>query len=91
MNLENMYIDELIIIRAEARAKENWRLADKIRNFLDTKHVFVFDDIDGQLVYHRNHGTRQDLVKQLKEDERAHKMFDAWLYSVNSSIKKHKR
>lgn len=36
-------IDELLYLRKEARENKNWKLADEIRNYLDTQNVFVFD------------------------------------------------
>ncbi|MEJ2113275.1 MAG: hypothetical protein P8X62_06155 [Flavobacteriaceae bacterium] len=86
MNFETKYIDELIEIRQEARLEQNWKLSDKIRDYLDTKHIFVFDTKDRQVVYHRKNGTRQDFINQLKIEQRAQKLFDAWLHSLNSSI-----
>jgi len=82
MTIEDKYIDELVDLRREAREQKNWKLSDKIRDYLDTKHSFVFDTKDGQVVYHRTNGTRTDLINQLKEDARADKTFDAWLYSL---------
>lgn len=88
MNFETKYIDELIAIREEARQEKNWKLSDDIRDYLDTKHVYVFDTPNQQVVYHRTGGTRQDLINQIKEDQRAQKLFDAWLYSMNISVER---
>lgn len=83
MKIENKSIDELVNSRKQARIKRNWNLSDKIRNYLDTKHVFVFDTEHGQVVYHRNETTRVELIDQLKKDDRAEQLFDAWLFSMS--------
>ena len=83
MKIENKCIDELIESRKEARIKRNWRLSDRIRNYLDTKHVFIFDTEHGQIVYHRNGLSRPDLIDQIKKEDRAEKLFDAWLFSMS--------
>lgn len=85
MDFEHRYIDELIYLRNEARIGKNWALSDAIRDFLDSKHCFVFDTDQGQVVYHRISGSRQELVEEIKEEKRAIKIFDAWLHSVRSS------
>ncbi len=85
MRIEDKYIDELLEIREKTRAKKNWKLADKIRNYLDTKHVYVFDTIEGQVIYHKKEGTRQSLIKQLKSEVRAENMFNAWLFTMKAS------
>ena len=82
MKFENRYIDELIALRAEARSAKNWQLADDIRDYLDSKHIFVFDRADEQVVYHRTQGSRQDLIDQIKKENRADKLFEAWLFST---------
>ncbi|GAA3579333.1 hypothetical protein [Snuella lapsa] len=87
MNLENIYIDELIVMREKARQSKNYKLSDNIRDFLDSKHVFVFDTPNAQVVYHRTTGSREDLINELKKEQRAQKLFDAWLYSVNKTLK----
>ena len=83
MNIENKCIDELVDSRKEARIKRNWSLSDRIRNYLDTKHVFVFDTEYGQVVYHRAGLTRPDLIDKIKKEDRAEKLFDAWLFSMS--------
>ncbi|WP_242202069.1 hypothetical protein [Aestuariivivens insulae] len=87
MNLEHLYIDELIALREEARQSKNYKLSDDIRDFLDSKHIFVFDTPNQQVVYHRTTGSREDLINELKKEQRAQKLFDAWLYSVNKTLK----
>jgi cysteinyl-tRNA synthetase len=52
MKIKDKYIDELVDMRENARYNKNWKLADKIRDLLDTKHVFVFDTKEGQVIYH---------------------------------------
>jgi len=86
MNFKFKYIDELIAIREEARRVRNWVLSDRIRDYLDTKKVFVFDTETGQEVYHRNEGSRDDLIKEIKNEQNAQKLFDAWLYSMSLNI-----
>ena len=83
MDYTNSYTDELIHLRKEARQSRNWKLADKLRSLLDARHVFVFDAEEGQIVYHRNSGSREDLIRSLKIESRAEKIFESWLYSVN--------
>ena len=86
MNFKMKYIDELIAIREEACRLRNWVLSDGIRDYLDTKKVFVFDTPNGQEVYHRNDGSREDLIKEIKKEQSAQRLFDSWLYSMRSSI-----
>ncbi len=85
MRIEDKYIDELLEIREKTRAEKNWKLADKIRSYLDTKHVYIFDTNEGQVIYHEKEGTRQSLIKQLKSEVRAENMFNAWLFTMKPS------
>jgi len=87
MNLQHKYIDELIDIREDARQKRDWALSDKIRSYLDGKHVFIFDTEEGQIVYHRKKENRIGLTNKLKEELKAEKLFNAWLFSMNASRK----
>lgn len=80
-------IDELIDIRRQAREEKDWKLSDEIRDYLDTKFVFIFDHKEGQEVYHRTRGTREDIVKEIQKDKKLEKDFNSWLYSIQSSIK----
>ena len=86
MKFEDKYIDELVDLRNEAREQKNWKLSDEIRDYLDTKHTFIFDTNEGQVVYHGQEKTRQKLINQLKKEARAEKIFDAWLFSMRESI-----
>lgn len=52
MELSNYTIEELIYMRSESRTNKDWNLSDEIRNYLDEKLVFVFDDKTGQEVYY---------------------------------------
>lgn len=80
------YIDELIDRRAEARKNNNWQLADEIRNYLDSKSVFILDTPNGQEVYFELSGTtREQFVDKINKNNRAEKLFDAWLYSIQKS------
>lgn len=87
MNFENIYIDELVCIRKRAREKRNWVLSDQIRAYLDTKHTFVFDTNEGQVVYHDLSKTRQELIENIKKESRAERMFNAYLTTVRSNKK----
>ena len=51
MNFSEMYVSELIHVREVARADRDWKLSDEIRDYLDTKHTFIFDTKDGQNIY----------------------------------------
>jgi len=82
MNIEAMYIDELIDKREQARKDKDYRLSDEIRDYLDTKSVIIFDTKDGQEVYHELKGTtRQDVIDKIQKDIKAEAMFNAWLFS----------
>jgi len=74
----------LIYQREQARLHKNFKLSDEIRDKLDSMNTFVFDTKDGQEVYFETKGTRLDLVKKINDDKRADKIFDAWLFSMNS-------
>lgn len=50
--LENYLIDELIEIRESAREGKDYKLCDKIRDYLDSHLVFIFDGVNGQEIYH---------------------------------------
>lgn len=54
MNLEDKNIEELIELRKESRKNKDWKLSDEIRNYLDSKFVFVFDIKNGDEVYYLN-------------------------------------
>lgn len=83
MDFENKYDSELIEIREEARKNKEWKLSDEIRDYLDTKEIFVFDTKDGQVIYYELEGmTRSKLIDKINKDKRAEKIFDAWLYSM---------
>ena len=101
MDLESTYIDELIDLRKEARAEKNWQLADEIRNYLDTKLVFIFDAQWGQEVYYLTEkyfeaknkrfetilmNPRQYVEHKIKKDLNVVKSFEAWLYSMRKSV-----
>lgn len=105
MNFETKYIDELIDMRAEARLNNDWMFCDEIRNYLDTKLVFVFDGVKKQEVYyltesyfkhqHKDPKTagmskRKYVEYQIKRDIAAEKNFDAWLYTIRASSKMNK-
>jgi hypothetical protein len=98
---ENKYIDKLIEDRKQARLDKDWELCDQIRNYLDTKYVFIFDTKEGQIVYNlfekyfnnknkmeitKDLNNRQYLEYKIKQDIDSEKRFDAWLFSVKKSI-----
>jgi len=97
MNFENKYIDELIDDRKYARLNKDWKLSDGIRNYLDSKRVFIFDTPHGQEVYYMpekyfknkpDSVNNREFVKQkIQTDIRSNAVFDAWLFSINSSSK----
>ncbi|WP_242117113.1 hypothetical protein [Aestuariivivens sediminicola] len=89
MNFDSIYIDKLIAMREDARQMKNYALSDNIRNYLDSKHIFIFDSKQGQIVYHRKTGTRSDLIKEIKEDLQAQKLFDSWLFSMQQTKQIH--
>ncbi len=102
MNYEEILIDELVYIRQIVRNRKQWKLSDEIRNYLDTKLAFVFDTKEGQEVYHLSEeyfklqdrfpetkmlSKRQYVEYKIKQDINADKFFDAWIYSMQQSIK----
>jgi hypothetical protein len=90
-------IDKLIYEREQARRNKNWQLSDEIRDYLESQLVFVFDTKEGQEVYHLNEkyftkkpkemSHRKYLEEKIKEDIRAEKNFEAWLFSMNNKLK----
>jgi len=100
MNFESKYIDELIDDRKEARVNKNWKLSDEIRDYLDTKLVFIFDTKWGQEVYYLTEryfknqdrkietmamSKRKFLEYKIKQDINAENNFEAWLFSTRRS------
>ena len=84
MEFDTYYIDHLIDARRKSRKLKNWKLSDDIRDYLDTKHVFIFDTPDGQEVWNMTKGIRQDVIDRINSDKRAEAIFDAWLFSTKS-------
>ena len=83
MDLKGKYIEELIDLRKNERQAKNWLICDEIRNYLDSKFVFIFDTKDGQEVYHELKGmTRVDLIDRINKNIRLEKVFNAWLYTM---------
>ena len=80
-----IYIENLIDIRKQYRADKNWQMCDAIRDYLDSKHVFIFDTPEGQVIYNEVKGTRQDVIDKINRDKKAEAAFDAWLYSTKQS------
>ena len=87
-NLDDYYIDELVDIRRKARDTKNWELADRLRDYLDSKSVIIMDSKEGQVVYYELKGGRSDLIKRLEDDKRAIANHEAWVYSMLSGSKK---
>ena len=90
-DLSNYLIDELVDIREIVRKNKDWKLSDKIRDYLDSKLVFIFDTPNGQEIYYypsNSNITRNKLIESINTKSRAEKNFNAWLYSVNESITK---
>jgi len=86
--IKDYYLSELVELRNIAREEKDWELSDKIRDYLDTKNVFIFDSPDGQIIYYELAGTtRQDVIDKTNTDKRLNKIFDAWLYSTSKEIK----
>jgi len=100
MDFQSKYIDELIEERKLARENKDWKLSDDIRDYLDTKLVFVFDAKWGQEIYNLTEGyfknkereiettamnNRQYVEYQIKQDINANNNFEAWLYSIRKS------
>ena len=91
-NLDDYYIDELVDIRAKSRENKEWELADRLRNYLDSKSVIIMDTKNGQEVHYLpNNQTREDLVNRINADKKALSMHEAWLYSMKSSGKSKKK
>ena len=95
MDFTTKFIDELIILRKEAREKKDWKLSDEIRTYLDSKLVFIFDTKFGQEIWYLNEKYfenkpdkltyRQYVEYQIQQDSKAERVFDAWLYSTMKS------
>jgi len=78
-----MNIDALIDLRKELRELGNYVLCDRIRNYLDTKNVFVFDTKEGQEVYFEvKPTTRKQIEDRIKSESKANRVFDAWLFTI---------
>jgi hypothetical protein len=93
--MENMYIDELIDMREQLRNNKNWKAADEIRDYLDTKDVYIFDTVHGQVTLHLNNNffkekdrkeetksmTRRKYIEYLeKQSINAEKRLAHWMY-----------
>jgi hypothetical protein len=91
-NLDDYYIDELVDIRSKARNNKDWELADKLRNYLDTKSVIIMDTKSGQEVHYLlKNQTREDLVNSINIERKAVAQHDAWLYSINKSAESNRK
>ncbi len=93
---EKYSVDELIDIRQETREQSAWIFSDKIRDYLDSKFVFIFDTKEGQEVHFlyesyfdkkpSNQTNRQYVEHIIQRDIRANNNFDAWLYSMQNNL-----
>lgn len=94
-------IEELIDKRRIAREEKLWNLSDQIRDYLDTKLVFIFDSKQGQGIYYLTpeffkvhkmeyiidfKWARKKVESSIQKNIRADKNFDAWLTSMNHKI-----
>lgn len=61
-SIEEKNIEILIEKRREAKLMKNWELADKIRNNLESKNIFLKDEKGGTTTWHKN-----NIVKESKE------------------------
>ena len=86
IEFDGRYVDELIDMRRQSRIDKDWSLSDNIRDYLDTKHIFVFDHKEGQEVFHRSSGTRASLIEEISREARAEKLFDSWLFTAKSKL-----
>lgn len=82
MTFEDHLIDELIDLREQSRLNKDYKLSDDIRDYLDTKHIFIFDHKEGQEIYHRTKGTRKELIQEIEKDRLAEKGFQSWLFTA---------
>src|SRR3990167_7038609 len=48
ITFEDKYVDELIELRKKARTDKDYKLSDEIRDYLDSKLIFIFDIPDGE-------------------------------------------
>lgn len=95
MKTRILTVDENIERRDLFRRSKLWKASDKIRDYLDSINVFVFDGEQDHEVYYcleslftnkpEKQTKRQFLEKRIQEDARAEKVFDAWLYSINKT------
>ena len=74
-------IDEHIYLWQQAWLNKNFEEADRIRDLLDTKHVFCCTTPNGFEITHRTSGTRKDVLKELNSEKR----FDGWLNTIKLS------
>ena len=89
-------VDTLIEIRKQSRLDKDYKLSDEIRDYLDSKLVFIFDTKDAQDVYYLNEnmfGKVKDVNKRkyieqlIKRGIIANNNFESWLFSVRKSAK----
>ncbi len=81
-------IEEIIDLRRRAREAKDYYLSDVLRDYLDSKKVFVFDTKYGQEeLCTGNAKDRKEAERMVQSDIRAEKNFDAWLVSIRKQIK----
>lgn len=52
VELEYMPVDSILEYRAQCRLNKNWTECDRIRDYLDSQWIFVFDTKECQEVYY---------------------------------------
>jgi len=85
LQIENLHDSYLIAIREDYRKSKSWEYCDFIREYLDTKHIFIVDTPKGQVVYFETGGTRQDVINKINQHKKAESDFNAWLFSIKAS------
>ena len=92
------HIDELIELRKEARLNKDYKLSDEIRDYLDNKLVFIFDQPDKTQkvlflseIYFKGMGkefkNKRKYVEYRESKEKTDEEFESWLYSQFKSSK----
>ena len=70
--MKHTLTDELTDLREQARLNKDYKLSDAIRNELDTRGSFCFDNPEGQVIYHLGEGyTREFVIKNRQGIEKS--------------------
>jgi len=98
---QDLNIDELIELRKTLRETKNYKFMDVIRNYLDTRLVFIFDSTWGQEVYFLTERyfrfkdkfeqtklmtNRKYVEYRIQQESRSERMLDAWIYTVRGVV-----